>query len=328
MHVICGTNFSIEANKAALAAAAMTARPGDVITLSHVLDAKLYARPSAEWMPWWRTSRQQRLEVLAGRARRRAAQVNAQVVEGVPAIRLVELTNDLHAQLLIIAAPASAAASAWFTGSVGDQAIQAASVPVMVMRIPSVIEAWCLRRQPLRVLAVFDDLPGSESALNWAAALREIAPCEVTVVQVPAADANEPRLRPGQPGSCGDHARHDKFLAQELRQKCEPIFGSDAAHVHVLADCRRADALLIEAAVARRADLIVLGTSQNRNSPEVESVARAVARRAPMNVVCVPALVTGKSAVSGCGLPALQHVEFAAVAPSAAASGGANAGSR
>lgn len=79
-----------------------------------------------------------------------------------------------------------------------------------------------------------------------------------------------------------------KFLEQELRQKCDEVFGEGMAAVSVVADWGRPDSHLIELASDFHMDLIVLGASQRRGLGRLGSVSRAVVHYTHMNVVCVP----------------------------------------
>jgi nucleotide-binding universal stress UspA family protein len=79
-----------------------------------------------------------------------------------------------------------------------------------------------------------------------------------------------------------------KFLEQELRQKCDAVFGEGMTAVSVVADWGRPDSHLIELAGDARMDVIVMGTSQRRGLGRLGSVSRAVVHYAHLNVACVP----------------------------------------
>jgi nucleotide-binding universal stress UspA family protein len=79
-----------------------------------------------------------------------------------------------------------------------------------------------------------------------------------------------------------------KFLEQELKQKCDAVFGEGIATVSVMADWGRPDSHLIELALDSRMDLIVLGASQRRGLRRLGSVSRAVVHYTHMNVASVP----------------------------------------
>lgn len=290
MKIICGTDLSVHANEAALTAATLAARLGETLTLVHVFDPSRYSNPSKELMDHLRDSRQNKLNPLIERAKRRAARVEARVVEGTPATKLTELAKTTDAQLLVVSANGQIAPSKWFVGSTTDQAVQGSTIPVLVVRNPSGLNDWAYAKRPLQVLVGYDYSASAEAALRWAASLREIAPCEITVVYVASAAKERARLGIAPPMSPIYYPSGIKqFLAKELKQKCDSIFGENGAKVRILADWGRPDSHLIEVAADSRADLLVVGTSQRRGLARLGSVSRAVLHYAHMNVACVPA---------------------------------------
>lgn len=292
MNITCGTDFSLHANKAALAAAALTARQSGTLSLVHVLDTRHYSNPSMELMKHLRDSRRKKLDALADRARRRAAKVETDLLEGSPATKLTEFASKAAAQLLVVSANGQIAPTKWFVGSVTDQTAQAATVPTMVVRDAAAIEAWAYGKRPLNVFLAYDFSASADAALRWAASLREIAACEITVAYVASAANERARLGVAPPMSPLYYPSGlKKFLEQELRQKCDAAFGEGIARVSVTADWGRPDSQLLEMAGDDRADLVVVGTSQRQGLRRLGSVSRAMVHYAHMNVACVPVRV-------------------------------------
>lgn len=297
MKIICGTDFSVHANEAALAAATLAARLEETLTLVHVLDPSRYSNPSKDLMDHLRDNRQKKLDPLVERIKRRAARVEAHVVEGIPATKLTELATATDARLLVVSANGQIAPTKWFVGSMADQAVQGSTIPVMVMRDPRGLKEWAYDKRPLRVLVGYDYSASAEAALRWAASLRQIAPCEITVVYVASAAKERTRLGIAPPMSPIYYPSGIKqFLARELKQKCDSVFGEDGAKVRVLADWGRPDSHLIEVAGDDRTDLLVVGTSQRRGLARLGSISRAVLHYAHLNVACVPAAEVERSA--------------------------------
>lgn len=289
MKIICGTDFSAHANDAALAAAALTGRVQGALTLVHVLDANLYRDPTPDLMQHLREGRQRKMNALVGRAERRAAKAEAWVVEGTPALKLAELANTNKAQMLIVSSNGQIAASKWFVGSVADQVVQNATVPTLVLRNAGGVQNWVYAKRNLRVLIGYDFSASAEAALQWAAALRRIAPCDITVAYVATA-ANE-RSRLGRAPALSPlyyPAAVKKFLEAELKQKCAAVLGENGAQTCVMADWGRPDAQLLEMAADDQVDLIVVGTSQRRGLARLGSISRAVLHYAHTNVACIP----------------------------------------
>ncbi len=181
MNIVCGTDFSVHANKGALASAALAAQQSGTLSLVHVLDTRHYSNPSTELMKHLRDSRQKKLDALADRARRRAAKVETHLLEGSPAMKLTEFASKAAAQLLVVSANGQIAPTKWFVGSVTDQVAQAADIQTIVLRDAAAIEAWAYGKRPLNILIAYDFSASAEAALRWAASLREIGPCEISV---------------------------------------------------------------------------------------------------------------------------------------------------
>ncbi len=300
MNITCGTDFSDHANKAVLAAAALSARRSGVLSLVHVFDTRHYSKPSKELLAHLRGSRQKKLDALADRARRRAAKVERHLAEGSPATQLAEFAKNAGSQLLVVSANGQIAPTKWFVGSVTDQTVQATTIPTMVIRNPSAIEAWAYEKRPLNVLVAYDYSTSAEAALRWAALLGGIAACEITVVYVASAEKERARLGIAPPVSPIYYPTGIRqFLAKELKQKCDSVFGENVAKVRVLADWGRPDSHLIEVAGDNRADLLVVGTSQRRGMARLGSISRAVLHYAHMNVACVPAPIAVEKTTAG-----------------------------
>jgi len=300
MNIICGTDFSVHANKAVLASAALAARQGGTLSLVHVLDTRNYLNPSPELVQHLRDSRQKKLDALADRARRRAAKVETHLLEGSPAMKLTEFARKAAAQLLVVSANGQIAPTKWFVGSVTDQVAQAADIPTMVIRDAAGIEAWAYEKRPLNILIAYDFSASAEAALRWTASLREIGPCEISIAYVASAANERVRLGVAPPLSPLYYPSGlKKFLEQELKQKCDAVFGEGMAGVSVVADWGRPDSHLIELAGDARMDLIVMGTSQRRGLGRLGSVSRAVVHYAHMNVACVPVPFAGTPPASG-----------------------------
>lgn len=65
MRILCGTDFSVYANHAALAAAEVAKRFQGMLTLTHVLDPSRYSKPSKDLLDHLRYTRQNKLTLRA-----------------------------------------------------------------------------------------------------------------------------------------------------------------------------------------------------------------------------------------------------------------------
>jgi len=288
MKIIYGTDLSINADKAAMAAAALAARFELPLVLAHVMDQSRYSAPSAELVDHLRVSRQKKLQALAERAGRRGVIVETTIMEGSPAVKLAELAAESRARLLVVSARGQIAPTQWLTGSVADQTVQRSQIPTLVMRDPGSLESWLGGERPLKIVVGYDFSASSDAAMRWVASLNAIAPCDMTIAYV-ASPANEgSRLGIAPPLSPLDYpSALRKFLEAEIENKRAELLG-DKAEILVAADWGRPGAQLIEMGADSHADLMVVGTSQRRGLARLGSVARAVMHYSHKNVGCVP----------------------------------------
>ena len=286
--IICATNFSAQANSAALAGAWMAARLGAPLQLVHVIDPKRY-RVTADFMDYLRKQRQKKLDPLIERVAHRGATVEGSIIEGSPVASIAELASEPDVRFLILAAEGQISATQWLTGSVTDGVAQRASAPTLVLRDAKPMEAWLKGERQLRVVVGYDFSPASDSALAWSDSLREFGPIELTVLYVASPENERLRLQIAPPLSPFYYPSGLKrFLENELKQITDANLGEDAAAICVKADWGRVGAQIIESAMEIRADLIVTGTSGRRGFARLASVSRAVLHYAPTNVACVP----------------------------------------
>lgn len=299
MKIICGTDFSVHSDEMAMSAAALAARLKGTLVLVHVLDQGRYVKPTEDFIDHLRANRQKQLEVVAHRARRRGAIVEAKVVVGSPAAKLTELASSTNARLLVLGSSGQIGANRWLAGSVTDQTAQASSVPTLVMRNARAFQTCVHGKRPLNVFVGYDFSEGSDAALRWAAALSNVMPCEITVGYV-ASPINERMplgtIPPMSPLYYPPGLR--QFLESKLRQRADAITGGDKARTCLMADCGRADSQLIGMAAESGADLMVVATSKRRGLARLRSVSRGVFHYSHMGVVCVPPSRQSRPAVA------------------------------
>ncbi|HVK58720.1 MAG TPA: universal stress protein [Candidatus Kapabacteria bacterium] len=288
MRIICGTDFSIHADAAVLAAATLAARLELPLTLVHVINPGHYIDPSHDLLGQLRSTRRKKLQVLAERAGRRGAIVETVILEGPPAVKLSEFASNVDARFLVVSAIGQIAPTRWLTGSVTDQTVQMSSIPTLVIRDPGSFETWLHGERRLTVMVGYDFSTSSDAAIRWIASLDAIAPCDITIAYVASPARERARLgiaAPLTPLSYPSALR--KFLEEEIEEKTGPVLGRKA-HIRVKADWGRPDSQLIEMAADARTDLMVAGTSQRRGLERLGSVARAVLHYYQKNVASVP----------------------------------------
>lgn len=288
MRIICGTDFSIHANSAALAAATLAARLDLPLTLVHVVDPAQYSNPSSELMAYLRNGCQKKLQVLAERAGRKGVIVETAIIEGSPAEKLAQFADETQPRFLVVSAIGQIAPTQSLVGSITDQVVQMSQTPTLVLRDVGSFESWLHGERALKILIGYDYSAGAEAAIRWVRSLAAIAPCDITIAYVASPSNERSRLGVAAPLSPAYYPSSlRQSLEAEITQKCKPMLGSEA-RVYVKADWGSADSQLVEIAADNRADLAVVGTSRRRGLTRLGSVARAVVRYARTNVASVP----------------------------------------
>lgn len=284
MTIACGTDFSENAGAAARAAGAITARLAVPLSLVHVVDASL-ARNAVEQL-------RARLVAQAGDLRRKfGIEVEPRIESGEADERLVEFAASLHARLLVVSALGERKQHRWLLGSVAERVVQAASMPVLVVRDGGSIEAWARGERALRVMVGVEPTPSSRAALDWADALHAIGPRELLVVQIAWPAAEQHRIGISSPVPL-DHLRPEveQGLVRALEQWAgEPTPSAGRSFV-VRPGWGRVDGHLTQLAAECEADLLVVGTHQRAGIARFwqGSVSRGVLHGAAMSVACVP----------------------------------------
>ena len=290
MTLLCGTDFSTNASRAAVAAGWLAARLREPLTLVHVCSDPEGSRPQAE--------AQLEREVSA-LMRRCGADVTPLVTGGKPAQRLVELAVERDAQMLIVSSLGASKKARWLLGSVAERVAAHSPVPTLVIRDEEVFERWAQDEAALRILVGVEPRDGLEATLRWAEALRAVAPCSLSVGQIawPAEEQTRAEVPPPIPL---DRLRPEleAKLLEELRRWAEAAQPDGAAddapgnptRFIVRAGWGRVDAHLLQLAKEEATDLLVVGTHRRAVLDRLwkGSVSRAVLHEAPMSVAVLP----------------------------------------
>ena len=280
MTVVCGTDLSDSAARAARVAAAIARRLGRGLSLVRVR--------AADEPDGGTTS----LDAVAGALREEfGIEVTPMTEAGAPDEALVGLASKLQARLLVVGPIGARKQSRWTLGSVAERVAQTSSVPVLVVRDGSKLEAWARGDGALRVMVGVELTTESQAALAWARGLEVIGPSELLVAQIvwPADEHNRAGLAAPIPL---DHLRPE--LEQSLRSRLEEWASigqaSGRAAFMVKPGWGRVDSHLMLLAEESNVDLLVVGTHQRAGIARLwqGSVSRSVLHGAPMSVACIP----------------------------------------
>ncbi len=277
--VLCGTDFTPAAGRAANLAAALANGWRTPLDLVHASVIPAYPPMVDE------------LDAEAARLRLDGTEVRQTMLDGNADEALVHFADTHNCRLIVVSALGKRAPERWLLGSVSERTAERASVPTLVVRNAAPLLAWARREQPLRVFVAFNLTPTAEAALLWTKALQTIAPCQIEVgfVDFPP----EERNRLGGTGPIplvGNPPAVQSLLENEVKSRATAILGTDKFATHIQANWGRPDAALAEMAESAGADLIVVGCHQYQGFERLwhASVSRGLLHRAKANVVVVP----------------------------------------
>jgi len=291
MSIVCGTDFSLNAQKATEVAAALAVRMGWPLALVHVIE-ELGVEALLD------TAREARDESLRRRldhearrlADRYAVKVEPIAVPGVAHDKLVELARERAAPFVVVAS-LSSPERCWALGSVAERVAQCSTVPVLVVREAERLLAWIRGERALRVMVGVDGGATSRSALDFAASLRGFGPVDLILTQIawPVGECSRYGMAPPVPV---DRLRPEleALLVRDLTAWAGDIAGEGSFRVSVRPGLGRVDTHLDSAAREEEVDLVVVGTEQRSMAARFwqTSVARGVLHAASANVASVP----------------------------------------
>lgn len=288
--ILCGTDFSENARRAAIAAAALAKRLGAPLLLVHAggLPAESVTQ---KFYDAQRASMRERLHEEGERLRALGATVEETVADGAPDEVLVQLAQQRQARLLVVSSLGVGAPARWLLGSVAERTAESSPVPTLVVRDAPPFEAWARGERALKVFVGTDFTATSDAALRWVAELRQLGPVEVIAGYVDWPPEEAARLGVSGPlGLRGNPAAMQGVLERDLQEKVARLLGGENVRVAVRGNWGRADIPLIEMAIEAQADLIVVGTHQWHGLSRLRhgSVSRGILHHAPMSVACVP----------------------------------------
>jgi nucleotide-binding universal stress UspA family protein len=292
MTIVCGTDLSENAREAARAASAIAKRLAVSLTLVHVvneLGGELTdgGERDASYDPVRRRLEEQANELRSGLG----IEVEPVVVPGIAHETLVGIARARAASLIVVAALGVTKEHRWLLGSTAERVAQASTVPVLVVRDASSIEAWARGERTLRIMVGVELASTSKAALRWASGLRGVARCDLLVKQV-AWPLGE-HLRLGVPPPMPlDHLRPELLepLTRDLRAWAGEVPGEGETTFSVSPGWGRVDTHLALLGAESKVDLLVVGAHQRPFAPRLwqGSVSRGVLHQSSGNVACVP----------------------------------------
>ena len=277
--IICGTDLSENAGKAAVVAAALANRWQAPLLLVHASVLPALALTENQI----RAGNQVQLDDPAG--------LTVEVVEGEADEVLINLAEQRQARLLVVSSLGKRAPGRWLLGSVAERVAEASPVPTLVVRDAAPFQAWVSGERPLKIFVGVDFGASSDAALRWIADLRQFGPIEVVAGFVDWPPEEAARLGVSSPlGLFGNPPAMQSVLERDLREKVKRVLGEENVRVLVCGNWGRTDVPLVGMAIEAQADLLVVGTHQWHGLSRLQhpSVSRGILHHAPMSVACVP----------------------------------------
>jgi nucleotide-binding universal stress UspA family protein len=286
MTIVCATDFSEPAVRAATVSAVLAARAREPLKLVYALEptssfdvADSIAEPA-----------RQRGKAEAERLRKLGTvDVDERLVLGVPDEVIVDQVEELRAELVVLGALGRRAGGKWRLGSTADRTAQTSPVPLLVVRSSDAFEGWSDAR-PLRVVMGADFSAMTDSVVAWMRWFCQLGPCQVIAAHVYFPPGERRRLGVTGPAELGGaHPEIEAALERDLQQKIGTLPAAKLT-IRAVAGLGNTADRLVELAQQERADLVVVGAHQRSFLGRLwhGSVSEGVIEQAPMNVACVP----------------------------------------
>jgi nucleotide-binding universal stress UspA family protein len=294
MRIVCGTDFSVHAQEAGNAAAALAVRWKETLVLVHVHEEHGLEPGSDKILSALRDAARKRLREEAERLRALGAIVEEEFLMGDPWSVLVEVARRPSTRVVVLSSLGHMAPSRLLVGSVAERVAETAPVPTLVVRAAHPFEVWARGEQPLRVFAGVDFSASADAALRWIRDLRESGPCDVTVGHVNSPFLERWRLGVTGPLSLTENAPEvQRGLERDLAAKVKQWLREGKVNLRIALGLGRTDVHLMQLAREAQADLIVVGTHQRHGLERLwhSSVSRGLLHNSGTNVACVPSAV-------------------------------------
>lgn len=286
MTILCGTDFSPLAGRAAGVAGLMARAGGRKLHLVHAV------RPPSEGVgPVPGAPDRARLEDAASRLRELGIEVTEDIVWGEPDEALVREAGRIEAGLIVLGAIGHRRMDRWLLGSCAERTAREAPVPVLVIRDDRPFEEWLVRGRPLRILAGCEPGASSNAAVAWAGSLAALGPVDVVVTRLVVPGPENRRAGEAGPGmGVSLYPETQATLLQELGARTTELLGGVSARLQVNPAIGRLDQHLVSVAEEAGTDLVVVGSHHREGFRRWwhGSVSSGVLHAAPMSVAVVP----------------------------------------
>jgi nucleotide-binding universal stress UspA family protein len=268
MKILCATDFSERSEAAVRIAAALARWSNGSLELIHVLprpemgyaalatDSLVLAQEIRE------NVRQKLSNVVAGVTDSARLSPTAALLEGRPHEAIVSHARQIKADLVVMGAHGGPALDRLVLGSVAERTVRDASLPVLI--VPPGAPAWDASQEKaprFSVIAALDGRPSNAGPLAFLRRLRAFLPCDLTVLRLYWPSEEYARL--GLTGS-RELAKADPAVVADLelglRELVGVLPGGGSTTFAIEPTWGEPAARLLDAALARHGDLVIIGT--------------------------------------------------------------------
>ncbi|WP_170157425.1 universal stress protein [Roseimicrobium gellanilyticum] len=291
MNILCATDFSDSAKRAADVAAGMVAKSetGSTVQLLHSVPDWLV---SAE-MPGTALLAERSdgdLEREALRLRHAGISVRKDLRYGPPAEEVLLAAEDHPPHLVIMGSTGAGLGSRWLIGSVAERVASLVPVPILVVRNSEPLLGWLRKERPLRVLCAVDFTVSADAAMAYIKQLLSWGPVHVEAAHVtPEKGDSDTGRKPSVPAQGGE-TEETTSLERDIWERLHDALGDLPIEVYVRPCAGNSAATFLELAREREADLLVVGSDQRHGMRRLAapSFSHGVIVHSQTNVLCVP----------------------------------------
>lgn len=284
MTIVCGTDLSDNANQAVKAAFALARLRGDrELVITHVLDRDADDQDAAAAV-----ARDHLAACIAAASSDRVPAARIEMVAGPPVESLQATTETEGGDLLVVSSRGHSDRSLLSLGGTSGGVVSSATIPVLIVRDATPLEAWAAGRRPLRVMIGLDESASCDPAIGQLHRLRALGPVDVIAGHVYYADETARRygLRPQSMVEADPTL--EQFLRRDLERRLGELPGAGTIEFRFRAGLGRIGDHLLEIADDAKVDLIVVGTRQKGGIGRLSSVSSVLIHDAKQSVWCVP----------------------------------------
>ncbi len=282
MKILCATDFSASAAGAARVAARWASKCGARMYLVHAAHHPGAPTPSTSSASAAAPEELRRLRALleaqALELRALGAQVEVELLDGLPDEAVLARAAALGTELLVIGPIGARSFGAFSLGSVAARLIKGSHTPVLVVREEASFAAWFTGTRPLRVMVGVDPSKPARAAIDWIAERRTLGPIDIVAGYV---------YQPGEERRQSSTAAHEAALAADVRERSAAL---GAPRVRVASGWGRVAEHLLDLAAEENTDLLVIGTHRRTGIDRMlhGSVSLGIVGHARRNVLTVP----------------------------------------